>query len=202
MNNDTYGLFILIQMMTNFVAIILGLAISAIAPSVEAASSIGPSFIIIGILFGGFYISVDSLPIVLNWIPYISIFQWAFRALATNEFQGIKFTCNSADPSQCIATGEEALATLDYSGHSTSYAVFGLGMLMLVYIFVLYLILLFSTFKFSPLGHAGSTYRSKVNGVPAANTSYGSEKSPSRSYEMVNVTHEEEVAADTSSNLP
>jgi ABC-type multidrug transport system permease subunit len=68
-------------MMVSFVAIALGLAISALAPSVEAASAFGTPLVIVGILFGGFYISVNSLPIVANWIPYFSIFKWGFQAL-------------------------------------------------------------------------------------------------------------------------
>ena len=213
MNADTFGYFILILMMTNFVAIILGLIISACAPTVEAANALGPPFIIIGILFGGFYISVDSLPIILNWIPYISLFQWAFRALATNEFKGLKFECDSVDPTQCIATGDEALAALDYSGHTTSYAIFGLGMLMLVYIAALYLILAFSTYKYCPLGHVGSAYKAKANSATSSNVTNASEKVPSSSvnphqvvptYKMVNlaydaVPHEED---NVTSNLP
>ena len=37
--------------------------------------------VIIGILFGGFYISVDSLPIVANWVPYFSMMKWSFESL-------------------------------------------------------------------------------------------------------------------------
>jgi len=37
---------------------------------------------------GGFYIAVDQLPIVANWIPYLSIFKWGYEALMINEFKG------------------------------------------------------------------------------------------------------------------
>eukprot|EP01035_Chromulina_nebulosa_P027369 gene27369-35996_t len=51
----------------------IGLAISAFAPTVDVANAIGPPMVIVGILFGGFYISVDSLPVVAEWIPYLSM---------------------------------------------------------------------------------------------------------------------------------
>ena len=73
--------FLLIIMMVNFVACSLGLAISAFAPTTDAANALGPPLVIVGIIFGGFYISIDSLPIVANWIPYLSMFKWSFEAL-------------------------------------------------------------------------------------------------------------------------
>lgn len=163
MNYDTFGYFILICLFANFTCILLGLAISAFVPTIEAANALGPPFMIIGIIFGGFYIRVDSLPLILEWIPYISLFQWSYRALITNEFDGLDFTCDSDDKTKCILTGEDVLYTLDFQGHTTSYGVFGLAMLMLVYLVALYLILEFSKFKFIPLGFVGKKYGSYIN---------------------------------------
>ncbi len=165
MNFDTFGYFILICLFANFTCILLGLAISAFTPTVEGANALGPSFMIIGIIFGGFYIRVDSLPLILEWIPYISLFQWSYRSLITNEFKGLEFTCNSVDTSKCIMTGEEVLYTLDFQGHSTAYGMFGLGMLMLVYLFGLYLILEFSRFRYIGTGFTGKKYTSHVQTI-------------------------------------
>ena len=158
LNPDTFGNFILITMFASFTCILLGLAISASVPTVEAANVLGPLFIIIGIIFGGYFLRIGSLPIILEWIPYMSLFQWAYRALMTNEFQGLTFTCVGLDPSQCITTGEEVLKALDFDGHSTSYAVFGLAMLMLAHLSLLYTILDFSGSQFTSLGHSGWKY--------------------------------------------
>ena len=91
-----FGYFILIVMFEAIVAISLGLGISAAAPSVEFANAFGPILMIIGILFGGFYIDIGSLPIVANWIPYFSMFRWTFEALCVNEYTGLTFTCDGA----------------------------------------------------------------------------------------------------------
>ncbi len=165
MNFDTFGYFILICLFANFTCILLGLAISAFTPTVEGANALGPSFMIIGIIFGGFYIRVDSLPLILEWIPYISLFQWSYRSLITNEFKGLEFTCGSVDTSKCILTGEEVLYTLDFQGHSTAYGMFGLGMLMLVYLFGLYLILELSRFRYIGTGFTGKKYTSHVQTI-------------------------------------
>ena len=63
-------------MTISFSAISLGLAVSALVPTVDAANALAPILLVIGILFGGFYISVKDLPIVANWIPYMSILRW------------------------------------------------------------------------------------------------------------------------------
>ena len=75
----SFGIFLGVFLFTNFVAILLGLFISAGTSSALAAQAIGTPLIIINLLFGGYYIRVDSLPIVLNWIPYISFFRWGFE---------------------------------------------------------------------------------------------------------------------------
>jgi hypothetical protein len=45
---------------------------------------------VIGILFGGFYINIDSLPIVANWIPYFSIFRWTFQVSSRHQTSDIR----------------------------------------------------------------------------------------------------------------
>jgi ABC-type multidrug transport system ATPase subunit len=165
MNSNTLGQFIGICLFANATGLALGLAISAFAPSVEAASAVGPVFIIIGILFGGFYIKISSLPIILNWIPFISLFRWAYEALCINEFQGRTFSCNT-NPSQCLTTGEEVLQTLSYSGHTVNYPIFGLGMLLLCYLAGLYVLLLLNKLRYMPLGFVGSAFKKRATDVP------------------------------------
>lgn len=146
-------------MLESLVAVSLGLAVSAVAPSVEAASAMGTPLVIIGILFGGFYISIDSLPIVANWIPYFSFIRWAFEALCINEFQGLEFDCvGLADPRGCILTGDQYLQTLSFDGHTTAYPVFGLGMLLLGYLTLTYLAIDRNRMSFLRLGHTGAKY--------------------------------------------
>lgn len=195
LNSKTFGFFILILMLETVVSISLGMMVSAFAPSVEAANAIGPPFLIIGILFGGFYISVRSLPIVANWIPYISFIRWSFESLCINEFQGLRFNCDGVDPQACITTGEQQLNRLDYGGHTVSYPVFGLGMLLLAYLLLAFSILHFSYLKFTPLGFTGRNYHKVIecDGVSAANGGIGGS-----AYTHVNKKDDVEVMVSTS----
>jgi len=88
----------------------------------------------LGILFGGFYISVGNLPVVANWIPYLTFLRWGFQALTINEYRGLTFTCNNDigaaqnnDTTSCILTGEQELQILTFEKSSTGMAVLGLG---------------------------------------------------------------------------
>jgi len=159
LNPDTFGYFILILMFETLVVTALGLGISAMANSVEMANGIAPPFIVIGILFGGYYIDIKSLPPVAEWIPYISLLRWTFQALCINEFKGLTFTCDGYDDESCIKTGEQALVTLSFDGHSASWAVFGLAMLMLCYLVGTYFIIEFNQLKFLKLGHIGNSIK-------------------------------------------
>ena len=131
LNPDRFGYFILIVMMEAVVGVSLGLAVSAIAPNTEIALALGPPTIIIALLFGGFYINVDSLPIVANWVPYTSFLKWTFQALAINEFRGETFTCEGGPMGSCLKTGEQVLARLSFADETIHEACFGLGMVLL-----------------------------------------------------------------------
>jgi ABC-type multidrug transport system permease subunit len=77
----SFGPFISILLLANFVALSLGLAVSALASTNELAITIGIPCVTLGVFFGGFYINVNSLPIIANWMPYISYYKWGFEAL-------------------------------------------------------------------------------------------------------------------------
>jgi hypothetical protein len=182
LNPKTFGYFILICMLSSCTIIALGLCISAMAPSVEAANAMTAPFLIVGILFGGFYIRVSSLPIVLNWIPYVSAFRWAFEALCVNEFKGETFNCNLVPSTQCLTTGEQVLATLDFDDHKTDHGVFGLGMLWIAYLVWLYLLLELKRARYTPLGYIGAGFKKYSSDAEDV------QKSPtnSKAYEKVN----------------
>lgn len=199
LNPHTFGYFILICMLNSCVIIALGMVVSALAPNVDAANALSAPFLIIGILFGGFYIKIDSLPIILNWIPYISAFRWSFQALCINEFKGQSFSCNLTPTSQCLYTGEDVLATMDFDGHTTSYPVFGLGMLWIAYLVWLYLLLEFNRYSFLPLGYTGWRFKAFGDSSPSAKSyeainqpSPSSKQASERTYELVPTAVNEE----------
>ena len=159
LNPDRFGEFIGISMLVTITAIALGLAVSAAVPTVEAANAVGPPLMVIGILFGGFYIDIDSLPPVANWIPYFSFLRWSFQAYAINEYKGLIFNCVGAAEGACRKTGEEVLISLSFDGHSTAYPVFGMGMVLLAFVAIAYTILHNSKAKYTPMGWKGAKFK-------------------------------------------
>lgn len=57
----------------------LGFAVSAISPNSVVAMALGPPILVVLLLFSGFYINSDSLPLGSRWVQYISFVKWAFE---------------------------------------------------------------------------------------------------------------------------
>jgi hypothetical protein len=78
-------------------------------------------------IFSGFFINTDSIPVYLDWIKYLSPMKYAFEAYCLNEFTGLQLicypdefvtspTCPPEKP-KCfcpIASGEEVLRQLGF----------------------------------------------------------------------------------------
>lgn len=58
--------------------------IASAAPNEKVATASAPIAVVLMILFGGFYINVDSLPDALSWIQYLSIMRWAFMGFTVH----------------------------------------------------------------------------------------------------------------------
>jgi ABC-type multidrug transport system ATPase subunit len=157
LNPLRFGEFLLIIMLEACTSISLGLAISAFTNSVESALALGPPLVIIAILFGGFYINIESLPPVADLIPMFSLLKWTFEAMCINEFKGQKFTCEDAFGT-CETTGEDVLERLTFGGKTVNEALFGLSMVFVGFTLSAYFFLEISSIKYLKLGHIGSQF--------------------------------------------
>ena len=63
--------------------------ISVYAPSVGVANLVATVVFLIQLLFGGLLVNVDSLSNGISWLRYLSIFNYAFELLMTNELEGL-----------------------------------------------------------------------------------------------------------------
>jgi ABC-2 type transporter len=50
-------------------------------------------------LFGGFYVNSDRIPVGVRWIKYLSFLYWGYGALLVNEYRGRDFPCSYAEAS-------------------------------------------------------------------------------------------------------
>ena len=63
---------------------------SSLAPTTNIALAITPLCLMILILFGGFFINLESLPPGSEWMAYVSNVRWAFSAIMVNQFRGVE----------------------------------------------------------------------------------------------------------------
>ncbi|XP_059079534.1 protein white-like [Tigriopus californicus] len=70
-----------------------GYCVSCWASSVQMALAIAPPVMIPMLLFGGFFLNSDTVPVWLDWIQYISWFKYANEAFVVNQWAGVELSC-------------------------------------------------------------------------------------------------------------
>ena len=88
---DRFAKFAGLIVLESFTSSAIGLAVSSVAPSTEAAVAMGPAVMVLFIVFGGYYVNADNVPVCFRWINKCSLIKWAFQGLCVNEFAGLEF---------------------------------------------------------------------------------------------------------------
>jgi len=143
---DNFFVFVGVVVFTNACAISIGMFISSFSGTVEQAGALAPLFIIVLLLFGGFYANTDNIPDAISWISEISLFKWAFKALSINEYSELVFVneegtsclevppanASSTEPSCAFVNGKQVLELLTFDSGSIGQCVLYLGLIALV----------------------------------------------------------------------
>ena len=97
-------------------AVALGMLISALLPSVEAAPQLAPLVVVLFLTFSGYFLNEDSIPDWIGWMKHISFIRYAFQAFMINEFRGNEFECEFSDgtPADVCLDGDAYLARLNF----------------------------------------------------------------------------------------
>lgn len=126
---DRFNMFLVACLLISFVAQSVGLVVGA-AMNVQNGVFLAPVMSVPFLLFSGFFVSFDAIPIYLRWITYLSYIRYGFEAtaLATYSFNRPKLLCHQVychfkDP-------ETTLEELDMTNSS-----FALDIIALVAIF-------------------------------------------------------------------
>ncbi len=85
--------------------------ISSLIPSESAGTMVTVLLLLLQLVFGGFLINKKNTPSYLQWIQFISLFNYANEALMVNEFIGLNFI---------FQPGKEFLLFYYYSRFQTS----------------------------------------------------------------------------------
>ncbi|KAH9253376.1 hypothetical protein BASA81_008727 [Batrachochytrium salamandrivorans] len=95
-------------------ALSIGLFVGAYANSLIAAQTMAMPFMLIFILFSGFYANTEVIPVWLSWIQWISPIKYMFAAMLQIQFTGVVFTCTAEEQAAnaCIRTGEDFMQRL------------------------------------------------------------------------------------------
>ena len=108
-----YLAYLGIMLLENFAGIGLGMCLSASFTSVEMAPQLAPAFVILFLMFSGFFLNESNVPVFLIWLKEISFIRYAFQALCVNEFKDATFTCDPAVTATCY-DGNEHLERLKF----------------------------------------------------------------------------------------
>lgn len=92
---DRYFMFLVACLLISFVAQSVGLVVGA-AMNVQNGVFLAPVMSVPFLLFSGFFVSFDAIPIYLRWITYLSYIRYGFEgtALATYSFGREKLKCH------------------------------------------------------------------------------------------------------------
>ena len=105
----------------SFASSAMGLAVSAAAPSTEAAVAMGPAVMVMFIVFGGYYVNAENVPFAFRWITKCSLIKHAFAGLCVNEFEGLDFEASKDGGLRGDTKhGEEVLERLGFGAESSA----------------------------------------------------------------------------------
>ncbi|XP_066979788.1 protein white-like [Macrobrachium rosenbergii] len=97
-----------------------GFMLSCLAPNPRVALGMGAFVLIPLMVFGGFLLNSDTVPVYFIWIKYISWFNYANEALIVNQWWGVtNITCPSGSAT-CMDDGEAVIESLGYEEASLS----------------------------------------------------------------------------------
>lgn len=121
LQNDAEKFFVFwgILMVAFQAAFSIGFLIGSSVPNVEVGLALGPIIMVTNMLFAGFFVNLDDIPVFLRWISYVSFVRYGFQALSINEYTGLSLTCSSeelrmAPGGVCpITTGQQALTAFE-----------------------------------------------------------------------------------------
>ncbi|KAL3636016.1 ABC transporter G member 7 [Castilleja foliolosa] len=133
-----FGKFCGIVTTESFAASAMGLTVGAMVPTTEAALAVGPAFMTVFIVFGGYYVNAENTPIIFRWLPRASLIRWAFQGLCINEFSGLEFDHQNAFD---IQSGEQALDRLSFGGSRIRDTVVAQSRILLFWYYTTYLLL-------------------------------------------------------------
>ena len=140
-----FWIFFLSLTLASFSSSSMGLWLGCMFPNAQVAVTLGPMVTVPSTLFAGYYVSINSIPVWLRWIQYLSLFKWSFQAVAVNEFHDATFTCSPGEICS-ITSGNQVLQELNMTYPSDLWVAIGvLAGLTVLFRLLAFVFLIFQT---------------------------------------------------------
>ncbi|CAF4863718.1 unnamed protein product [Pieris macdunnoughi] len=115
----------------------MGSFLSATFDKLETAALFSVPFDLIGIMFSGIYLNLNSVSKYLSWVHYISSFYYGTESVSILQWDSIsEIKCVNAPGIPCIKTGTEVLRRYGYSEEHFWRNCIGLAAMYLTYHFI------------------------------------------------------------------
>ncbi|XP_078612477.1 protein white-like [Branchiostoma floridae x Branchiostoma japonicum] len=124
-----------------------GFIVSTSTSSLEMAVATANLPLVPLVLFGGFFLNTQSVPVYFIWLEYLSWFKYSNEVLAVNQWQDVtNITCPVSDGA-CVGTGMEVLQALKYSEENVIVDICAMLGLMGSFLLLAFVFLLIRSYK-------------------------------------------------------
>eukprot|EP01094_Clydonella_sp_ATCC50884_P027291 TRINITY_DN7793_c0_g1_i1.p1 TRINITY_DN7793_c0_g1~~TRINITY_DN7793_c0_g1_i1.p1 ORF type:complete len:624 (+),score=138.80 TRINITY_DN7793_c0_g1_i1:259-2130(+) len=79
---------------TGFVANSYGIIITTLVP-IESAGALAPLAMVVNLIFSGFFVAAESIPVPFRWITWLSFMRYSWSGLMMAEFTDLDLSCTS-----------------------------------------------------------------------------------------------------------
>ncbi|XP_065904844.1 broad substrate specificity ATP-binding cassette transporter ABCG2-like isoform X3 [Dysidea avara] len=140
-------LFMLGIFAQNMTAAGLVYSISAAVGTFSVAQIIYIVLLVFAMIFGGFFVSLNTVPSWVTWLQWLSYFKYTYAILLENELENTEFTyCARYNGTVCLFTtveeGNDYLENLNFHQYNIYWNFLGLGLLALALFILTYIFLL------------------------------------------------------------
>ncbi|EGG22126.1 ABC transporter G family protein [Cavenderia fasciculata] len=94
---DSFIVFVLCMMLTNFVSQAVFQMVSALSESQLVTSMVTPAIVVTFMVFSGYMLPGPNIPKYWVWVYYLSPLKYLLDALASNELHDQTFTCKQSE---------------------------------------------------------------------------------------------------------
>jgi len=92
-----FFIFAVTMILMSTVGTSIGMFVATLFEDVSQALQLLPLFLMPLMLFSGYMVNDDSIPVYFIWLKYLSPMKYGLTALVKNEFNGLTLTCTDAE---------------------------------------------------------------------------------------------------------